>query len=69
MIAPYVVRARAGAPVAMPIAWEELANDMRNDHFNLRSAPGYLAARTQDRWAKFVDVEQSITLRMRKQFQ
>ena len=43
-VAPYSVRARAGAPVAMPIAWEELAADVRFAHFNLRNAEQWVAA-------------------------
>jgi DNA primase len=30
---PYVVRSRANAPVATPIHWRELDQDLRNDHF------------------------------------
>lgn len=53
-IASFSLRARPGAPVAMPVAWDELKpkRDLRTDHFNLRNAtaaaPAALAA-----WAGF----------------
>ena len=60
-IAPYGVRARAGAPVSMPIAWEELANDVRFDHFNVRNAEQRLAAQKRDPWRDFETTKQAIT--------
>jgi bifunctional non-homologous end joining protein LigD len=41
-IAAYSLRARPGAPVSMPIAWDRLSvrRDIRGDVFNLRNAPG-----------------------------
>src|SRR3954466_11709542 len=41
-IAPYSIRARANAPVATPIAWSELSDDVRFDHFNVRNVPARL---------------------------
>jgi bifunctional non-homologous end joining protein LigD len=60
-IAPYCVRARAGAPVAMPIGWDELATDVRYDYFNVRNAPDRVAARKRDPWEDFATVRQTIT--------
>jgi bifunctional non-homologous end joining protein LigD len=37
-VAPYSTRARAGAPVAMPVAWDELSEDLKPNHFSLDSA-------------------------------
>jgi bifunctional non-homologous end joining protein LigD len=36
--APYVVRAYAGAPVATPLAWEEVRPDLEPGHFTLANA-------------------------------
>ncbi|HEY1461691.1 MAG TPA: non-homologous end-joining DNA ligase, partial [Casimicrobiaceae bacterium] len=60
-IAPYSVRARSNAPVAMPIAWEELRSDVRFDHFNVKNALARLTRMKKDPWADFFDVRQSIT--------
>ncbi len=66
-VAPYSVRARSGAPVAMPIAWSELGADVRGSHFNVRNVPEMLATR-DDPWAGFFAVRQSITTALRKRF-
>ena len=65
-IAPYSLRARANAPVAMPIAWEELQEDIRRDHFNLRNVPKRLKSMKRDPWADYFDVKQSITKALMK---
>lgn len=49
-IAPYSVRARAGAPVATPISWEELEGGIDPSAFTLRAVPGRIAARNEDPW-------------------
>jgi bifunctional non-homologous end joining protein LigD len=64
-VAPYAVRARAHAPVAMPIAWSELGSDVRFDHFNIGNAAQRLNPRT-DPWADFIGTRQVITAAMRK---
>ncbi len=65
-VAPYSVRARAHAPVAMPIAWEELRDDVRGDHFNVRTALERLATAAPDPWHDFFTVRQSVTAAMRR---
>lgn len=65
-IAPYAVRARANAPVATPIAWDELAQDVRGDHFHVHNVPARLAAQGKDPWAEFFTVRQSVTAGVRK---
>ena len=51
-IAPYSTRARAGAPVAMPLTWEELSADIGPAHFNVGNAPTRIAA-VPDPWSGF----------------
>jgi bifunctional non-homologous end joining protein LigD len=49
-VAPYAVRARSTAPVATPLAWEELSDrGPRSDHWTLRTIPGRLE-RDGDPW-------------------
>ena len=62
----YSTRARAGAPVAMPIDWDDLAKDVRETHFNIRNVPGLLAKRKRDPWKDYAAVKQSITAAMMK---
>ena len=50
-VAPYSVRARAGAPVATPLQWDELnARGLRADRFTIRDIPKRLAGQG-DPWA------------------
>ena len=35
-ISAYSTRAHAGAPVSVPLRWEELATDVRGEHFGIR---------------------------------
>jgi bifunctional non-homologous end joining protein LigD len=50
-IASYSTRARPGAPVAMPIFWEEIEARDEPPHFDVRSAPARL--READPWREF----------------
>jgi len=59
--APYAVRAGSGAPVSMPIEWEELADEVRFDHFNVRSLKEQIASRKRDPWSEFAATKQTIT--------
>jgi len=51
-VAPYAVRARAGAPVAMPIAWEELSDPrLHPGRYTIRNAFRRLSRLKRDPWA------------------
>ena len=51
-VAPYSVRARPGAPVATPLAWEELSDEtLRPDGWTIRTLPARLASPAGDPWA------------------
>jgi bifunctional non-homologous end joining protein LigD len=60
-ISPYSTRARPGAPVAMPVEWDELAR-VRADAFTLKSVPEHLARRGRDPWEHLNEVKQALTL-------
>jgi bifunctional non-homologous end joining protein LigD len=50
-VAPYAVRARAGAPVATPLEWDELGyRALRPDRFTIRDVPKRIAGQG-DPWA------------------
>jgi bifunctional non-homologous end joining protein LigD len=66
-IAPYSARAKANAPVAMPIGWEQLKDDLRFDHFNVKNVPQLLRRRRRDPWAELGDVHQELTDAMLRQ--
>ncbi len=52
-VAAWSVRARDGAPVAMPLTWDELDSerDVRGAHFNVRNAAERLDSPAQKEWA------------------
>ena len=53
-VAAWSVRARDGAPVSMPLLWNELdpKKDVRLDHFNLSNAHERLASTAQKEWSR-----------------
>jgi bifunctional non-homologous end joining protein LigD len=63
-VAAYSARARAGAPVSMPIGWDELADDVRGSRFNVRNVPDLLAKRRNDPWAGYSRSAGRLTPRM-----
>ena len=52
-VAPYSTRARKGAPVSMPLAWEELTADLGPAYFTVPNAPARLANLDSDPWEDF----------------
>lgn len=49
-VAAFSPRARPGAPVSVPIAWEELSPRLRSDRWDLRSVLRRLARLRRDPW-------------------
>jgi bifunctional non-homologous end joining protein LigD len=66
-IASYSTRARAGAPVATPLAWDELAQTTQPNSWNVENIPERLARLTSDPWPRFDQLRQSLTRSMRHQ--
>ena len=67
-VAAYSVRAKANAPVSMPIDWSEFAKkDLRFDHFNVRNVPALLDKRRRDPWERMPRVRQTLTDAMLEQ--
>jgi bifunctional non-homologous end joining protein LigD len=49
-VSAYSTRARASAPVSVPLSWDELVTDVREDHFTIRNVPQRLARLRRDPW-------------------
>jgi bifunctional non-homologous end joining protein LigD len=63
-IAPYSTRSRPGAPVSVPIAWEELDDGITSDFFNIANLPQRLARLKTDPWGAIGKTKQSVTAQM-----
>ena len=60
-IGAYSPRARPGAPVALPIEWDELAPEAaRAPRFGLLEVPGLIAKRKRDPWEGFETARRSL---------
>jgi bifunctional non-homologous end joining protein LigD len=59
-VAPYSTRARAGAPVSVPIAWDELGEGVRSEEWNARTLIDRLEGLAADPWRKMEGIRQSI---------
>jgi bifunctional non-homologous end joining protein LigD len=60
-IAPFSTRAKPGAPVSVPIFWEELDEGVRSDQFNTTTLPRRLLSLKEDPWAEIDNQRQGIT--------
>jgi bifunctional non-homologous end joining protein LigD len=59
-VVPYGTRARAGAPVSAPLAWEELGPKLRGASFNVGNIRERLSRLRADPWATFFKLAQSL---------
>lgn len=65
-VAAYSTRAKAGAPVSVPLAWDELSGDMRSDHFTIANLADRLRHLRKDPWKDYFSTRQRITRPMAK---
>jgi bifunctional non-homologous end joining protein LigD len=63
-VAAYSARARPGATVSTPLAWDELDTTDLRATFTVRSVPQRLARLRADPWRDYADTRQSITKTM-----
>lgn len=61
-VAAYSLRARPGAPVAMPIEWTQLKKIPAPNVFTLDSTPSYLDKRKNDPWRTLHETSQTLDL-------
>lgn len=58
-VLPYSPRAREHLPIAMPVAWSDLAH-VNPKEFTLATVAPYLKRRKKDPWSQFFTVEQAL---------
>ena len=66
-IGAYSPRARAGAPVATPLFWEEVEKGVKPDGFTVTTVPDRLARLKSDPWAEMPQLRQTIAARVRRE--
>lgn len=65
-IAPFSTRAWPGAPLSVPLSWDELDVGVRSDHYRLANIGRRLAVLDRDPWEGVGDLQQSITPQARQ---
>src|SRR4029079_9016278 len=65
-IVAYSTRARPGAPVSVPLEWDELSADLRSDHFNVGNVLARLRRQRRDPWREYDSIKQSISAAMKR---
>ncbi len=63
-VAAFSTRARPGAPVSVPLGWEELSVDLRSDHFTIANLPERLDHLRKDPWKDYWSAKQRITRKL-----
>jgi bifunctional non-homologous end joining protein LigD len=63
-VAAYSGRAREGAPVSVPLSWDELRPSLKPAAFTVTSVPGRLARLAADPWKGYWSSRQSLTPRL-----
>src|SRR5438477_4486987 len=66
-VGAYIPRARSGAPVSTPVAWEEIEKGVKPDEFTVATVPQRLSALAADPWAEIGKIRQSISAAVRRQ--
>jgi bifunctional non-homologous end joining protein LigD len=65
-IASYSLRARRGAPVAVPLRWDELGKIRSGAAFNIKTVPKRLARMRKDPWEDLSKVRQNLDTLVKK---
>ena len=59
-VAPYSTRSREGAPVSVPLRWEEVVSTLDPASFTVRTVPARVAGLKADPWAELAGVKQRL---------
>jgi bifunctional non-homologous end joining protein LigD len=59
-VAPYSTRSRKGAPVAMPIRWEQVEPGLDPCDYTVETVPALLRRQRSDPWAEMLEVRQRL---------
>jgi bifunctional non-homologous end joining protein LigD len=59
-VASFSLRAREGAPVAMPLKWEELGRVTSGAAYDLKSAPRRMARMSVHPWGEYRKIRQGL---------
>ena len=59
-ICAYSTRAREGAPIAIPLFWDELTPDLKPDHFTIETTLRRLHQLSSDPWKDFFTLKQTL---------
>jgi bifunctional non-homologous end joining protein LigD len=65
-VAAYSTRAKPGAPVSVPLSWDELKPAIRSDRFNVRNLGQRLAKLSRDPWEGLDGTAQTLTKAAKK---
>lgn len=65
-VATFSTRARAGAPVSVPVSWPEVQKGVAPDAFTIANLAARLKKQRKDPWADYFTVRQSLTASMLK---
>src|SRR5262249_34924903 len=61
-VAAFSTRARPNVPISTPLAWDELSEGIRGDHFTIDNLPQRLDFLTSDPWPGFFKLKQTFEL-------
>jgi len=64
-IAAYSTRAKPGAPVSVPVAWDELSPDLKVEHFTVATVPDRVKRLQADPWTGYHGAARRITEQMK----
>jgi len=63
-ICTYAARARPGAPVSMPLAWDELDAELNPADYTIVTVPERLESRREDPWRDYAKMHSRLTRKM-----